>query len=109
MGSYVNVRRRAKNIPDYLVYARTGLEMYRRRGNKERLRTALYFRRKLYKAGYTNLIEYITSSAANILVSIFLIPLSSCIQKFFEKIENREEFVTLVFDHYSNNSNWIKS
>lgn len=60
---------KAKNIDDFLVYARTGVDMFKRRGNKERLRTALYFRRKMYNEGFTTFFEYITSSIANIIVS----------------------------------------
>ena len=47
------------NIDDYLVYARTGIEMFKRRGNKERLRTALKFRKRQYKSGYTNFFDFI--------------------------------------------------
>lgn len=56
-----------KNINDYLVYARTGKEMYKRRGDIKRLKTALNFRRKLYKNGYINFLQYFKSYTATLL------------------------------------------
>lgn len=60
---------KARNIDDFLVYARTGADMFKRRGNKERLKTALYFRKKMYKDGFTNFPQFAFSSVANIVVS----------------------------------------
>lgn len=61
---------RCKNIDDSLVYARTGKEMFKRRGNKERLRTALYFRKRQYELGFTNYFDYVFSSLSNVFVSL---------------------------------------
>jgi len=55
------------NIDDFLVLARTGKNMYRRRGNKDRLGTALKFRRKLYISGFIGLSQYIKSYISTIL------------------------------------------
>jgi glycosyltransferase involved in cell wall biosynthesis len=60
---------KAKNIDDFLVHARTGVDMFKRRGNKERLKTALYFRKKMYQDGFTNFSEFMFSSVSNIVVS----------------------------------------
>ncbi len=72
---------KAENINDFLVYARTGVDMFKRRGNKERLKTALYFRKRMYNEGFTSLTEYLTSSTANVIVSILPNSLRSIIYK----------------------------
>lgn len=57
------------NIDKNLVNVRVGRDMYKRRGNKKRLKTALYFRRKLWKIGYCSFFCYLICSAETIAFS----------------------------------------
>lgn len=60
---------KCKNIDESLVYVRVGKDMYKRRGNKERLTTALKFRYKMYKSGFCSLFDFIFASFANIFLA----------------------------------------
>ena len=57
------------NIERTLVYVRIGEDMYKRRGNKKRLKTALYFRKKLWQVGYCSFFCYLLRSAETIAFS----------------------------------------
>jgi len=59
-----------KNIDDYLVYVRGGKDMYKRRGNRERLKTALTFRYNMFKLGSCSFSDLVFASSANIVVTI---------------------------------------
>ncbi len=54
------------NIDKVLVNVRVGRDMYKRRGDKKRLKTALFFRKKLWKVGYYSFFHYIFYSAETI-------------------------------------------
>lgn len=57
------------NIDKILVNVRVGADMYKRRGDKKRLKTALYFRKKLWKMGYYSWFSYINYSIQTIAFS----------------------------------------
>lgn len=57
------------NIDKVLVNVRVGEDMYKRRGDKKRLITALYFRKKLWKIGYYSFFHYIIYSAETLVFS----------------------------------------
>ena len=50
------------NVDSVFVNVRVGDDMYRRRGDKKRLKTAIYFRRKLWKMGYYSFFHYLLYS-----------------------------------------------
>ena len=54
------------NLDKVIVNARVGRDMYKRRGDKKRLKTALLFRKKLWETGYCSFWEYILYSAETI-------------------------------------------
>ena len=54
------------NIDKVLVNVRVGADMYKRRGDKKRLKTALYFRKKLWKCHYYGFFSYLLYSAETI-------------------------------------------
>jgi hypothetical protein len=70
-----------KNVDEVYVNVRVGADMYKRRGDKKRLKTALYFRKKLWKIGYYSWFCYISYSIQTILFS--LVP--SFVRKFLYK------------------------
>ena len=55
------------NLDEVFVNVRVGKDMYKRRGNKKRLRTALFFRRKLWEIGYYSFFHYLLYSIATII------------------------------------------
>lgn len=55
-----------ENIDKVLVNVRVGADMYKRRGNKKRLKTALFFRKKLWKLHYYGFFSYVLYSAETI-------------------------------------------
>lgn len=57
------------NIDKVLVNVRVGEDMYKRRGDKKRLKTALYFRKKLWKIGYYSFFHYVVYSLETIVFS----------------------------------------
>ena len=57
------------NIDDVLVNVRVGNDMYKRRGDKKRLATALYFRKKMWEIGYCSFGEFIISAVKTIAFS----------------------------------------
>ena len=58
-----------KNVDKVFVNVRVGEDMYKRRGDKKRLKTALYFRKKLWKMGYYSWFHYIFYSIQTIAFS----------------------------------------
>ena len=54
------------NLDEIFVNVRVGTDMYKRRGDKKRLKTALFFRKKLWKMGYYNFFHYVIYSAETI-------------------------------------------
>ena len=54
------------NVDKVLVNVRVGADMYKRRGDKKRLKTALYFRKKLWKNGYYGFGSYLVYSAETV-------------------------------------------
>jgi len=61
---------KAKNIDEYLLYFRTGGDMFRRRGGYEYLKNALAVKKKIYKIGLSGFSDYLISSAVHIAVSL---------------------------------------
>lgn len=72
---------KAKNLDIPLVYVRTGKAMLKRRGNKKRLRTALYFRKHLKDIGFINSFEFIVYSLLTIIFSFSPIILKGWLYK----------------------------
>lgn len=60
------------NVENVLVNFRVGKDMYKRRGDKKRLKTALFFRKKLWKIGYYSFFAYIYYSLQTI--AFFCVP-----------------------------------
>ena len=54
------------NVDQVFVNVRVGRDMYKRRGDKKRLKTALFFRKKLWKMGYYSFFHYVFYSAQTI-------------------------------------------
>lgn len=52
---------KCKNIPEALVYARTGTEMFQRRGGIAYCKTDIVMQNKLLELGLTNKIEFLTN------------------------------------------------
>ncbi len=61
---------KGKNIQDSLVYARTGENMYARRGGKKYFVDGLKGRRAIYRAGLGSVSDYLISCSAHIIVSL---------------------------------------
>lgn len=61
---------KASNIDEYLVYARTGLEMIDRRGGLGYLKKYKQARKKIYKTGYISYWDYIYTILVNFVVCI---------------------------------------
>lgn len=59
-----------KNIDSVLVNVRIGADMYKRRGDKKRLKTALYFRKKLWKSGYYSFFAYVVCSVETVAFAV---------------------------------------
>ena len=51
---------KGKNLEEPVVKVRTGNAMIKRRGDKKRLKTALYFRKYMKEVGFINNVEYIS-------------------------------------------------
>ncbi|MGN0621872.1 MAG: glycosyltransferase [Porcipelethomonas sp.] len=58
------------NIPETVLYMRTGNGMYKRRGGFRYISAAVKFRKKMYVEGYCSLFQYIYACAAHIASSI---------------------------------------
>ncbi len=54
------------NVDEVLVNVRVGADMYKRRGDKKRLKTALYFRKKMWRSGYYGFFSYVWYSLQTI-------------------------------------------
>lgn len=61
---------KGKNIQESLVYARTGEDMYARRGGKRYFRDGLKGRKAIYHAGLGSFFDYTISCSAHIIVSL---------------------------------------
>lgn len=59
-----------KNIQESLVYARTGADMYARRGGKKYFIDGLKGRKAIYHAGLGSISDYLISCSAHIVVSL---------------------------------------
>ncbi|MGF2941891.1 glycosyltransferase [Enterococcus xiangfangensis] len=59
-----------KNIQESLVLARTGKDMYARRGGKKYFINGLKGRKAIYQAGLGSFSDYIISSSAHVIVSL---------------------------------------
>lgn len=59
-----------ENIDDYLVYVRTGSDMYARRGGWNYFRKYRIGKREVYKTGYISRFEYINSLLVQLIVSL---------------------------------------
>lgn len=60
----------AKNLPEVLVFARAGREMFKRRGGYKYLKDSIHARRTIYKVGFNSYADYFISVAGQIFVSI---------------------------------------
>lgn len=69
------------NVDSIFVNVRVGKDMYKRRGNKKRLKTALFFRKKLWKMGYYGFLPFLFYSAQTI--AFAFVP--SSVRKFLYK------------------------
>lgn len=61
---------KGKNIQESLVYARTGENMYARRGGKKYFLDGLKGRKAIYRAGLGSFSDYLISCSAHIVVSL---------------------------------------
>ena len=61
---------KGKNIDDYLLYFRTGGDMFKRRGGYEYLKNALAIKWKIHKLGLSSFLDCMISSAVHIAVSL---------------------------------------
>lgn len=61
---------KGKNIQESLVYARTGEDMYARRGGKNYFVNGLKGRKAIYHAGLGSISDYLISCSAHIVVSL---------------------------------------
>ena len=61
----------ALNISEKLVYARTGADMYSRRGGWRYFKNGLSGRKIIYKAGLGSFNDFFISSTAHVIVSLF--------------------------------------
>jgi glycosyltransferase involved in cell wall biosynthesis len=61
---------KGKNIQESLVYARTGEDMYARRGGKNYFVNGLKGRKAIYRSGLGSLTDYLVSCSAHIIVSL---------------------------------------
>ncbi|WP_086445542.1 glycosyltransferase [Candidatus Enterococcus lemimoniae] len=59
-----------QNLPEYLVYARTGLDMYNRRGGLKYLLPGIEARRKIYQDGLGSLGDFLTVSVFHTVICI---------------------------------------
>lgn len=73
---------KGKNVQESLVYARTGEDMYARRGGKKYFVNGLRGRTAIYRAGLGSISDYLISCSAHIVIS--LLP-NSLRGKFYEK------------------------
>ncbi len=69
------------NLDKVLVNVRVGADMYKRRGDKKRLKTALYFREKLWKVGYYSWFHFVYYAAQTLAFSC----VPSFVRKFLYK------------------------
>lgn len=77
---------KAKNIDSYLLYFRTGGDMFKRRGGYKYLKSALAVKKKIYKLGLSSYSDYLISSAVHIAVSLMPNGLRSFVyRKFLRK------------------------
>lgn len=60
----------AKNLPEILVHARAGKEMFMRRGGYKYLKDSRQARKTIYKVGFNSYMDYFISMAGQIFVSI---------------------------------------
>ncbi len=77
---------KGKNIQESLVYARTGEDMYARRGGKRYFWNGLKGRKAIYHAGLGSLLDYTISCSAHIVVS--LLPNSLRAKLYEKKLRN---------------------
>ena len=61
---------KAKNIEKPLVYARTGLDMFERRGGYDYLKKSIEAKKLFYKIGLYSLKDFVISSSSHIIVSL---------------------------------------
>lgn len=61
---------KCSNINDYLVYARTGIDMIKRRGGYEYFKKYKNARKKIYKLGYISNLDYIVSIVVQFFVCL---------------------------------------
>lgn len=79
---------KGKNIDDYLVYARTGREMFERRGGYSYFKKYKASRKKVYQLGLATYMDYIFSLAVQLVVALC----PNIIRKIiFENILRREK------------------
>lgn len=77
---------KAKNIDEYLLYFRTGGDMFKRRGGYKYLKSALAVKKRIHKTGLNSFSDYFISSAVHIAVSLMPNKLRSFVyRKFLRK------------------------
>ncbi|MBO0473559.1 glycosyltransferase [Enterococcus ureasiticus] len=59
-----------RNLPEYLVFARTGLDMYNRRGGLKYLIPGIDARKRIYRDGLGNLNDFLTVSMVHTVICI---------------------------------------
>lgn len=72
---------KVKNLDISMVKVRTGESMLKRRGNKKRLKTALYFRKYLKDIGFINVFEFFIYSLHTIAFSFSPVPFKRWLYK----------------------------
>ncbi|MFB6410120.1 glycosyltransferase [Enterococcus faecalis] len=78
----------AQNLSEHLVYARTGSDMYARRGGWQYFKSGLKGRKVIYQAGLGSFKDFFVSSSAHVVVSLMPNTLRG---KFYEKFLRKEK------------------
>ncbi len=74
---------KGRNLDQYLLYFRTGGDMFRRRGGWKYLKSAVAVKKKIHKLGLSSYGDYLSSSMAHVAVSLMPNGLRSFVYKKF--------------------------
>ena len=69
-GRMIIIGAKTKNISTPLVYARTGVSMFERRGGYDYLKRSIEAKKLLYKIGLYSLYDFIISTSSHIIISL---------------------------------------
>lgn len=74
---------KGRNLDKYLLYFRTGGDMFKRRGGWKYLKSAVAVKKKIHKLGLSSYGDYLSSSMAHVMVSLMPNGLRSFVYKKF--------------------------